>query len=88
MTIHDPIAHLLEEHVDIMRQVQPLRRAVRDLEERGEEAVEGARTALEAVARMMATQLHRHARMEDEALFPALERVFGTVGTPTAVMRR
>ena len=36
----------------------------------------------------MATRLLLHARKEDEALFPALERAFGTPDGPTAVMRR
>jgi iron-sulfur cluster repair protein YtfE (RIC family) len=43
--------------------------------------------ALESVSAMMSTDLVAHARREDEALFPALEAIFGTVGTPTAVMR-
>jgi iron-sulfur cluster repair protein YtfE (RIC family) len=37
---------------------------------------------------MMATRLLRHARKEDEALFPALERAFGAIDGPTAVMRQ
>jgi hemerythrin-like domain-containing protein len=37
---------------------------------------------------MMGTRLLRHARKEDEALFPALERAFGTHEGPTAVMRQ
>lgn len=83
----DPIDRLLEEHRDIMAQVEPLRRAVKALEERGEDAVAEALPSLEAVGRMMATQLLRHAQKEDEALFPALEAVFGRVGTPTEMMR-
>ncbi len=85
--MQDPIDHLLDEHREIMIQVEGLRHAVRALEERGEAAVAEALPELEAVGRMMATQLLRHARKEDDALFPALEAVFGTVGTPTAVMR-
>jgi regulator of cell morphogenesis and NO signaling len=83
----DPIARLLEEHAAIMAEVAPLRRAVADLERRGEAALPGARTALAAVAHMMGTCLLAHARREDEALFPALEQVFGAGGGPTAVMR-
>jgi hemerythrin-like domain-containing protein len=37
---------------------------------------------------MMETRLLLHARKEDEALFPALERVFGAQGGPTEAMRR
>jgi regulator of cell morphogenesis and NO signaling len=37
---------------------------------------------------MMGTRLLLHARKEDEALFPALEAVWGrTEGVPTAIMR-
>jgi regulator of cell morphogenesis and NO signaling len=82
----DPIALLLEEHAAIMAEVAPLRRAVADLERRGEAALPGARAALAAVGEMMGTRLLAHARREDEALFPALEQVFGGSG-PTAVMR-
>jgi regulator of cell morphogenesis and NO signaling len=82
----DPIALLLEEHAAIMAEVAPLRRAVADLKRRGEAALPGARAALAAVGEMMGTRLLAHARREDEALFPALEQVFGGSG-PTAVMR-
>jgi hemerythrin-like domain-containing protein len=85
--MRDPIAQLLEEHRAIMAQIEPLRRAVRDLEARGDAAIQGSLAALEAVGRMMATELLAHARREDEALFPALESVFGG-GGPTAVMRQ
>ena len=85
--ILDPIQHLLDEHVDMMAQVFPLRARLRDLDQRGEAALEGALPVLEAVGRMMSGQLLRHARKEDEALFPALENIFGTSGTPTTVMR-
>jgi hemerythrin-like domain-containing protein len=36
---------------------------------------------------MMATRLLLHARKEDEALFPAIERALGAPGGPTTVMR-
>lgn len=85
--MHDPIDHLLDEHVVIMNQIEGLRRAIDDLRARGDAALPDTRPVLENVGRMMATTLHRHARKEDEALFPALEAVFGTSGTPTAVMR-
>jgi iron-sulfur cluster repair protein YtfE (RIC family) len=86
--VRDPIDQLLEEHVAIMAEVAELRRAVRELTERGEAALPAASAALAAVSRMMATRLLRHARKEDEALFPALERIFGADGGPTTVMRR
>lgn len=86
--MRDPITQLLEEHRAIMAQVEALRRAVRDLESRGDAAVEGSRAALRAAGHMMAGELLAHARREDEALFPALEAVFGTGGGPTAVMRQ
>jgi regulator of cell morphogenesis and NO signaling len=86
--VRDPIDTLLGEHAEIMGQVADLRRAVRDLADRGDAAVESALPVLASVGKMMATRLLRHAKKEDEALFPALEAIFGTQGTPTAVMRR
>jgi len=87
----DPIDQLLAEHREIMAEVETLRRAVDDLHARGEAALPGAVPALASAGRMMATRLLRHARKEDEALFPALERAFGSpedsAGGPTAVMR-
>jgi len=86
--VHDPIDQLLQEHRDIMAEVDVLRRAVEDLHARGDAALPASLPALRSVGRMMATRLLRHARKEDEALFPALERVFGTSDGPTAVMRQ
>ncbi len=86
--MRDPIDELLEEHAGIMTEVAELRRAVRALGERGEAALPAARATLAAVTRMMETRLLLHARKEDEALFPALERIFGADGGPTAIMRR
>ena len=83
----DPIDTLLREHGEIMGQVEGLRRAVRDLEKRGEAAVPEALPVLDGVGQMMATRLLTHAQKEDEALFPALEEAFGGAGGPTAVMR-
>jgi regulator of cell morphogenesis and NO signaling len=86
--MRDPIDHLLEEHRVIMADFEALRRAVEDLRRRGDTALPDALPALRRVGDMMATTLHRHARKEDEALFPALEKVFGTGGGPTMVMRQ
>jgi iron-sulfur cluster repair protein YtfE (RIC family) len=85
--MRDPIDQLLDEHRAIMAGVAPLRRAVADLNRHGEAALVEALPALEAVSRMMATDLLAHARREDEVLFPALEAALGTTATPTAVMR-
>ena len=83
----DPIARLLEEHREIMNVIADLRSAVSALDARGDAAVAGALPALAAAGRMMATRLLAHARKEDEALFPALERALGEGSGPTAVMR-
>ena len=83
----DPIDLLLAEHREIMAEVETLRRAVSDLHTRGQAALPAAVPALASVGRMMATRLLRHARKEDEALFPAIERVLDAAGGPTAVMR-
>ena len=86
--MHQPIDQLLEEHREIMAEVEALRRAVEDLHERGDAALPTALPALRSVGQMMATRLLRHARKEDEALFPALEEAFGTTQGSTAVMRQ
>jgi iron-sulfur cluster repair protein YtfE (RIC family) len=85
--ILDPIQHLLDEHVDMIAQLYPLRGALRELAQHREGALEVVYPALEAASRMMTGQLLRHARKEDVALFPALEHIFGATGTPTMVMR-
>ena len=84
----NPIDVLLHEHEVIMARIAELRRAVRDLEARGGDIAAEALPALRSVGEMMATTLQLHARKEDEALFPALESVFGSEMGPTAVMRQ
>lgn len=84
----NPIGHLLQEHRDIMAQVAGLRQAVADLSARGEAALPEALPVFRRMGRMMETQLALHAKKEDDALFPALEAIIGTEGTPTAVMRK
>jgi hemerythrin-like domain-containing protein len=86
--MRDPIDHLLAEHREIMRDIEPLRRAVDDLHRRGDAALADVRPTLEHVGRMMETILLAHARSEDEALFPVMERVIGQMGGPIEVMRR
>ena len=83
----NPIEHLLQEHRDIMAQVADLRAAVRDLAARGEAAVPPALPVLGRIGHLMETQLALHAQKEDDALFPAVEAIFGAEGTPTAQMR-
>ncbi|MBI3243031.1 MAG: hemerythrin domain-containing protein [Chloroflexi bacterium] len=83
----NPIEHLLEDHRLIMAQVADLRRATADLGARGEAALADALPVLGRIGHMMETQLALHAKKEDEALFPALEAVFGEQGGPTGVMR-
>lgn len=83
-----PIQHLLDDHQSIMAQVAELRRAVADLNARGEAALPEALPVLGRIGRMMETELVRHAKKEDEALFPAIEAIIGVNGGPTYVMRR
>jgi regulator of cell morphogenesis and NO signaling len=85
--MQDPIDQLLAEHREIMAEVETLRRAVADLHVRGEAALPAAVPSLASVGRMMATRLLRHARKEDEALFPAIEQAIGAGFGPTRVMR-
>lgn len=84
----NPIQHLLAEHGEIMADVDRLRAAARALAERGEAALAESLPVLLRFGDMMHGILARHALKEDEALFPAMEAVFGAEGTPTVVMRR
>jgi regulator of cell morphogenesis and NO signaling len=86
--MNDPLEHLLLEHRDILAQAGDLRMAVAELEAGGAAALPDALPLLARAGRMMETQLARHARKEDEALFPALEAIFGADGGPTSVMRQ
>lgn len=83
----DPIDRLLQEHRAIMAELDDLRRAVADLRSGGPAALAAALPALQSVGQMMATRLLRHARKEDDALFPALESALGDDAGPTAAMR-
>jgi len=82
----DAIRHLLDEHALIMGQLAELRGTVADLAARGEEALPDAMPVLQRAGALMETRLALHARKEEEALFPAMERIIGEEG-PTAVMR-
>ncbi len=83
-----PIEHLLQEHHDIRAQIADLCAATRDLATRGAAALPDALPVLRRFGQMMQTQLALHAKKEDEALFPAIEAVLGTDGSPTFVMRQ
>jgi len=83
----DPIDHLLEEHREIMARVVEVRAAMLQLAEAGAAALNECLPVLRRFGEMMATTLELHARKEDEALFPAVEAVFGTGFGPTQVMR-
>ena len=83
-----PIEHLLQEHRDIRAQIADLRAATCDLAMRGAAALPDALPVLRRIGQMMQTQLALHAKKEDEALFPAIEAVLGTDGSPTVVMRQ
>jgi len=87
MNMMNAIEHLLAEHKAIMAQVADLRKAVADLNARGDTALPQVLPVLGRVGRMMETELALHAKKEDEALFPALEKIFGAEGGPTYVMR-
>ncbi len=83
----NPIEHMLQEHRDIMAQIADLRIVVDDLAACGEAALPEALPVLQRIARLTETQLARHARKEDEVLFPALETVIGVGNGPLGVMR-
>lgn len=85
--MRDPIERLLWEHQGIMRQVADLRVAVRALAERGEAALAEVRPVLRGTVRMIETELLAHARREDDALFPVIERALNEEGM-TGQMRQ
>ncbi len=85
--MRDPIDHLLEEHRAIMTRLAPLRRAVEELHGEGAD-LSRILPVLQDAGQMMATTLLLHARQEDEALFPEIERALDSAGGPTAVMRQ
>lgn len=82
----DPIRHLLDEHALIMNEMDSLRVALGDLTARGDAAVPDVLPVLQRIGEVMETRLEWHARKEEAALFPAMERIIGDEG-PTAVMR-
>lgn len=85
--MQNPIDRLLREHRGIMRQVAELRGAVQALSERGEGALATVRPVLQGTARMIESELLAHARREDDALFPAVERALREEGL-TGQMRQ
>jgi hemerythrin-like domain-containing protein len=85
--VHDPIDRLLSEHQAIMRQVSELRSAVKLLEERGAGGLAEARPMLQRTVHMIELELLAHARREDDALFPAIERALSE-DVMTREMRR
>lgn len=82
----DPVQHLLNEHKEILAEFARLEKAVQALEEEGDAALADLLPIFQRVGQMMAGRLEQHARKEDEALFPAVEAVFGSA-SPTGAMR-
>lgn len=82
----DPVQHLLDEHKEILAEFARLESAVQALEEQGDAALARSLPVFQQVGQMMAGRLERHARKEDEVLFPAVEAILGG-GSPTGVMR-
>jgi len=83
----DPIDRLLEEHRTIMREVAKLRRAILALDAEGAPALPRVLPAIRQAMTWLGVELLGHARREDEALFPALDRELGDPAGPTEVMR-
>lgn len=83
----DPIHRLLQEHATLLAQFEPLRTAVRELEAGGAAAVPTVLPVLREVSRIMSTDLVAHAKREDDAFFPAVERAMGEDFGPTSIMR-
>ncbi|HET7226578.1 MAG TPA: hemerythrin domain-containing protein [Candidatus Eisenbacteria bacterium] len=83
----DAIDVLLEDHRRIAGQLAPLRAAARPPDAGAGPAIMRPGLNLAGVVHALGEALAAHARKEDEVLFPALERVFGEGGGPTAAMR-
>ena len=83
----DPIQRLLDEHVEFLARLQPLRRALRELPVGGAQSLSTALPALREAAHMMTTDLIAHARREDDIFFVAVESAMGGAFGPTTVMR-
>jgi hemerythrin-like domain-containing protein len=83
----DPIDRLLEEHRTIMREVAKLRRAIIALDAEGAPALPRVLPAVRDAMAWLGVELIGHARREDDALFPALERELGDSAGPTEIMR-
>jgi DNA-binding SARP family transcriptional activator len=83
----DPIQRLLDEHVELLARLEPLRRALHELPAGGAESLNAALPALREAAQMMTTDLIAHARREDDIFFVAVELAMGGTFGPTTVMR-
>ena len=83
----DPIQRLLDEHIELLAQLEPLRRALHELPAGGAESLNAALPALREAAHMMTTDLIAHARREDDIFFVAVESAMGGAFGPTTVMR-
>jgi iron-sulfur cluster repair protein YtfE (RIC family) len=83
----DPIDRLLEEHRTIMREVAKLRRAIIALDAEGAPALPRVLSDVRDAVAWLGVELLAHARREDDALFPTIERELGDAGGPTEVMR-
>lgn len=78
-----PIAALTKDHDDALRQLKLLEAGARDL---GQGDGLQALAMVSQVLQFLDTDIRRHMALEEEALFPVLERHLGRGGGPIAVM--
>ena len=83
----DPIQRLLEEHADLLRRLEPFRRAVREYPASAGATRDAHLANLREGVHVLTTDLHAHSLREDDVFFPAVERAIGGSFGPTNVMR-
>lgn len=79
----NPIRALTQDHEEVQKKLPLLRAGARGLREGG---TPEALTAVSQVIQFLDTELRVHMRLEEEALFPVLERHIGREGGPIGVM--
>jgi hemerythrin-like domain-containing protein len=83
MTQPNPVEALTQDHDEALRRLRVLDTGARGLSEGGDsEALKMVTQVLE----FLDTDIRQHMRLEEEALFPVLERRIGGGGGPIAVM--
>lgn len=83
MTQLNPVEALTQDHEEALKQLNLLAAGARGLMQGGDS--EALKTVAQ-VLRFLDTDIRRHMSLEEDALFPVLERRIGSGGGPIAVM--